>query len=66
MSKETVDDSVSMLEKQLKAEQENYQRALTSYREFGELIQIKHRIKSINSLLFALQQSQELNSNKHI
>ena len=66
MSKERVDDSVSMLENQLKAEIENYQRALTSYKEFGELKQIKHRIKSINSSLFALQQSQELNSNKHI
>jgi len=66
MSKEIVDDSVSALEKQLKAEKENYRRALTSFNEFGELKQIKHRIKSINSLLFALQQSQELNSSKHI
>jgi hypothetical protein len=38
--------------KPLKAEKENYQKALMNFKEFANSKQIKQRIKSINSLLF--------------
>ena len=62
MKKEYLSNLVCMLQNQLKEEEENYYRQLSTEKSSLRLWQIKQRIKSLNKLLQAVENRQEAES----
>lgn len=59
MKKEYLSNLVCMLQNQLKEEEENYYRQLSTEKSSLRLWQIKQRIKSLNKLLQAVESRKE-------
>jgi hypothetical protein len=59
MKREYFLNAMRMLQSQLREEEENYQIALKSEKEFAELKQIKQRMKSIKEFLLSMESKKD-------